>query len=74
MIAFQFESISNALFPTEQYVYLHAGCLWNQMNVQQHRSDRQNAPEDKEASRLTTGRSYVPMRHLNLLPVGHLYS
>ena len=47
MIAFQFENISNAFSPTEQYVYLHAGCLWNQMNVQQHRSDRQNAPEDE---------------------------
>ena len=74
MIAFQLEHISNAFSPTEQYVYLHAGRLWNQMNGQQHRADRRNASEEEDASQLTTGRSYVPTRHLNLLAVGHPYS
>ena len=64
MIDFQLEHISNAFSPTDQYVYLHAGRLWKQMNGQQQRVDRQNAPEEKDASQLTAGRSYAPMRHL----------
>jgi len=55
-------------------MHLHADYMGNQMAGQQHRADRQNAPEEEEAFQLSAGRSYVPMRHLNLLRVGHPYS
>ena len=44
------------------------------MTGRQHWVDRQNAPEEEEAFQLSAGRSYVPMRRLSLLPVGHPYS
>ena len=49
----------------------HADYLCNPVNNQQHRVDRQNAPEEEEAFQLSAGRSCAPMRHLNLLPVGY---
>jgi hypothetical protein len=59
---------------TVQCIHLHADCSRNQMTGQQHRADRQNAPEEEEAFQLSAGRSYAPMRRLILLPVCHPYS
>ena len=66
--------MSNASSLAGQYKYPHADYLSSPMNGQQRKVDRQNAPEEEEAFQLLAGRSYVPMRHLNLLPVGHSYS
>ena len=66
--------MGNASSLAVQYKCLHADCSWNQMTVQQKRVERQNAPEEAEAFRLLAGRSFAPMRHLSLLPVGHPYS
>ena len=53
---------------------LHADDLRSPMNGQQHRVDRQNAPEEEEAFQLLAGQSYAPMHRLSLLPVGHPYT
>ena len=74
MTAALVEQISNASSLAGQYKCLHADCSCNQMTGQQHRVDRQNAPEEEEAFQLSAGRSFAPMHRLSLLPVGHPYS
>ena len=74
MIAVQLGQTSSTSSLAGQYMCLHADDLRNPMNGQQHRVDRQSAPEEEEAFQLSAGRSYEPMRRLNLLPVGHPYS
>ena len=74
MIAAQLGRTGSTSSLAGQYTHLHADYMGNQMAGQQHRADRQNAPEEDEAFQLSAGRSYVPMRRLNLLPVGHPYN
>ena len=74
MIAVQLGQTSSTSSLAGQYMCLHADDLRNPMNGQQHRVDRQSAPEEEEAFQLSVGRSCAPMRYLSLLPVGHPYS
>ena len=74
MIAVKLEQVVYESNLAAQYVCLHADYSCNPMNGQQHRVDRQNAPEEEEASQLSAGWPYEPMRRLSLLPVGHPYS
>ena len=74
MIAVQLEQMSSTSNLARQYMHLHADYMRNHMTGQQHRVDRQNAPEEEEAFQLSAGRSYAPMHRLSLLPVGHPYS
>ena len=74
MVAVQLEQISSKSSLGGQCVCIYADCPSNQITGQQHRVDRQNAPEEEEAFQLSAVRSYAPMRRLSLLPVGHPYS
>ena len=74
MIAVQLGQTSSTSSLAGQCMCLHADDLRSPMNGQQHRVDRQNAPEEEEAFQQSAGRSYAPMHRLNLSPVGHPYS
>ena len=74
MIAAQLGQTSSTSSLAGQCMCLHADDLRSPMNGQQHRVDRQNAPEEEEASQQSVGWSYAPILHLNLSPVGQPYS
>jgi len=71
MIAVQLGQTSSTSSLAGQCMCLHAEDLRSPMNGQQHRVERQNAPEEEEAFQLSAGRSYAPMRHLKLLLVAY---
>lgn len=71
MIAVQLEQVNNSSSLAGQYMRLHTGDLWSQMNGQQHKVDGQTAPEKEEAFQLQAESSYAPMLRLSLLPVGN---
>ena len=71
MIAAQLGRTGSTSSLAGQYTHLHADYMGNQMAGQQHRADRQNAPEEEEVFQLSAGRSCEPMRRLSLLRVVH---
>ena len=74
MIAVWRNQTSSTSIPAVKYKCPHSDDFQGPMTGQQHRVDRQNAPEEEEAFQLSAGWSDVPMRRSSLLPVGHPFS